>query len=202
MKKGLKFILGVILTICMSVSVMASQPSPGTDVKPEGGEVILDDGTVLDITNQDELSKYIIVTDPSREAEPISGNSTLKVFDVVVSSNVTSANVTLHVPGVKAGDSVVVKMFIDGKWVTVDAEVIADNKIRIHVTGSATFAVYKKDSTGGGTEGEGSGSEGSNTSETSPKTGENAAVPTAYAVFAVLAVIAAVSGYKAKKIVK
>lgn len=202
MKKWLNLMVCVVLTICMSVSVMAAQPSPGTDVRPEEGEVVLEDGTILDITDPDELGKYIIVTKPSREPEQIPGNSTLKVFDVIVSDNVSSASVVLHVPGVKVGDTVIVRMFVDGKWVEVEAEVIADNKIRINVTGSATFAIYKKDSAGGQTGGETEGTEGnegSNTSSTSPKTGETSAVPAAYAAFAVLAVIAVLSGYKAKK---
>lgn len=202
MKKWLSLIVGVILTVCMSVSVMAAQPSPGTDVRPEEGEIILEDGTVLDITDPDELAKYIIITDPSREPEKIPGNSTLKVFDVIVSENVSSAEVVLHVPGVKMGDTVIVKMFVDGKWVEVEAEVIADNKIRIKVTGSATFAIYKKDSASGNTGGNTEGTEGSNTSTTSPKTGETSAVPAAYAAFAILAAVAVLSGYKAKKISK
>lgn len=206
MKKLSRFLVAVVMMLCMTVSVMAAAPSPGIDVRPEGGNVVLEDGTVVDVNDPEELSKYVQVTDPTREPEKLDGHTNLGTVDIILSSGVGSAKITLYVPGVKKGDTVVVRIFINGQWVNVDAVVIDDNKVQVTVSESGTLEILKVN-TGSGS-GTGSDSEtgsgdqkpGENGSSTSPKTGESNALPAAYAVFAVLGVTAVMAGYKAKKL--
>ena len=114
----------------------------------------------------------------------------------MVFNGITSADVILHVPGVKIGDTILVRILVNGQWVDVEAEVVGDDQIRVKLTQAGTIEIQKATGSNGGG---GDNAQGSNTSSKSPKTGETSALPAAYAVFAVCGVAAVAAGMKLRK---
>ena len=135
----------------------------------------------------------------------------------MVFNGITGADVILHVPGVKIGDTILVRILVNGQWVDVEAEVVGDDQIRVKLTQAGTIEIQKATGSngGGGDNADNSGNnsngnnsdgntganntQGSNTSSKSPKTGETSALPAAYAVFAVCGVAAVAAGMKLRK---
>lgn len=208
MKKITRFLVAVFMILTMAVSVIAAPPSPGTQVKPNNGEITLGDGTVIQVDNPDELAQYIEITESEVKPQTMPGHNSLATVDVTLAENVDSMNIVLYVPGVKKGDVIVVRMLVNGQWVNVEAVVIDDNKVQVTLTESGTFEILKKSTgsgSGTGTESDsdsGNSQSGENTSSTSPKTGETHALPAAYVAVGILGAVAVFAGYKAKKSVK
>lgn len=199
MKKITCFLVAVAMMLSMTISAMAAAPSPGTEVKPNGGEIVLEDGTVIQVDNPDEMAEFIQITESEVKPETMDGHTNLSTIDVKLADNVDSMKVILYVPGVKKGDTIIVRMLVDGQWMNVEAVVIDDNKVQVTLTKSGTLAILKESTgTGAGT-GTGDSQSGENTSSTSPKTGESNAFPMAYTAVAVLGAAAVFAGYKAKK---
>lgn len=199
MKKITCFLVAVAMMLSMTISAMAAAPSPGTEVKPNGGEIVLEDGTVIQVDNPDEMAEFIQITESEVKPETMDGHTNLSTIDVKLADNVDSMKVILYVPGVKKGDTIIVRMLVDGQWMNVEAVVIDDNKVQVTLTKSGTLAILKESTgTGAGT-GTGDSQSGENTSSTSPKTGETNAFPMAYTAVAVLGAAAVFAGYKAKK---
>lgn len=199
MKKITCFLVAVAMMLSMTISAMAAAPSPGTEVKPNGGEIVLEDGTVIQVDNPDEMAEFIQITKSEVKPETMDGYTNLSTIDVKLADNVDSMKVILYVPGVKKGDTIIVRMLVDGQWMNVEAVVIDDNKVQVTLTKSGTLAILKESTgTGAGT-GTGDSQSGENTSSTSPKTGESNAFPMAYTAVAVLGAAAVFAGYKAKK---
>lgn len=199
MKKITCFLVAVAMMLSMTISAMAAAPSPGTEVKPNGGEIVLEDGTVIQVDNPDEMAEFIQITESEVKPETMDGHTNLSTIDVKLADNVDSMKVILYVPGVKKGDTIIVRMLVDGQWMNVEAVVIDDNKVQVTLTKSGTLAILKESTgTGAGT-GAGDSQSGENTSSTSPKTGESNAFPMAYTAVAVLGAAAVFAGYKAKK---
>lgn len=199
MKKITRFLVAVAMMLSMTISAMAAAPSPGTEVKPNGGEIVLVDGTVIQVDNPDEMAEFIQITKSEVKPETMDGYTNLSTIDVKLADNVDSMKVILYVPGVKKGDTIIVRMLVDGQWMNVEAVVIDDNKVQVTLTKSGTLAILKESTgTGAGT-GTGDSQSGGNTSSTSPKTGESNAFPMAYTAVAVLGAAAVFAGYKAKK---
>lgn len=199
MKKITCFLVAVAMMLSMTISAMAAAPSPGTEVKPNGGEIVLEDGTVIQVDNPDEMAEFIQTTESEVKPETMDGHTNLSTIDVKLADNVDSMKVILYVPGVKKGDTIIVRMLVDGQWMNVEAVVIDDNKVQVTLTKSGTLAILKESTgTGAGT-GTGDSQSGENTSSTSPKTGESNAFPMAYTAVAVLGAAAVFAGYKAKK---
>lgn len=199
MKKITCFLVAVAMMLSMTISAMAAAPSPGTEVKPNGGEIVLVDGTVIQVDNPDEMAEFIQITKSEVKPETMDGYTNLSTIDVKLADNVDSMKVILYVPGVKKGDTIIVRMLVDGQWMNVEAVVIDDNKVQVTLTKSGTLAILKESTgTGAGT-GTGDSQSGENISSTSPKTGESNAFPMAYTAVAVLGAAAVFAGYKAKK---
>ena len=216
MKKLISILVALVLTCMMSVNAMAAVSSPGKEVIPEKGTVTTTDGEKIDVNDPETLKQYIQIKNTDVQAENISGYSPLTTFDVVF-NGITSADVILHVPGVKIGDTILVRMLVNGQWVDVEAEVVGDDQIRIKLTQAGTIEIQKATGSngGGGDNADNSGNnsngnnsdentganntQGSNTSSKSPKTGETSALPAAYAVFAVCGVAAVAAGMKLRK---
>lgn len=216
MKKLISILAALVLTCMMSVNAMAAVSSPGKEVIPEKGTVTTTDGEKIDVNDPETLKQYVQIKDTNVQAENISGYSPLTTFEVGF-NGITSADVTLHVPGVKIGDTVLVRMFVNGQWVDVEAEVVGDDQIRVKLTQAGTIEIQKATGSngGGGDNADNSGNnsngnnsdgntganntQGSNTSSKSPKTGETSALPTAYAVFAVCGAAAVAAGMKLRK---
>ena len=195
MKKLISILVALVLTCMMSVNAMAAVSSPGKEVIPEKGTVTTTDGEKIDVNDSETLKQYIQIKNTDVQAENISGYSPLTTFDVVF-NGITSADVILHVPGVKIGDTILVRMLVNGQWVDVEAEVVGDDQIRVKLTQAGTIEIQKATGSNGGG---GDNAQGSNTSSKSPKTGETSALPAAYAVFAVCGVAAVVAGMKLRK---
>ena len=216
MKKLISILVALVLTCMMSVNAMAAVSSPGKEVIPEKGTVTTTDGEKIDVNDPETLKQYIQIKNTDVQAENISGYSPLTTFDVVF-NGITSADVILHVPGVKIGDTILVRMLVNGQWVDVEAEVVGDDQIRVKLTQAGTIEIQKATGSngGGGDNADNSGNnsngnnsdgntganntQGSNTSSKSPKTGETSALPAAYAVFAVCGVAAVAAGMKLRK---
>lgn len=211
MKKLISILATLVLTCMMCVTVMADVSSPGKEVTPEEGTVTTTDGEKIDVNDPETLKQYIQIKNTDVQAENISGYSPLTTFDVVF-NGITGADVILHVPGVKIGDTVIVRMFVNGQWVDVEAEVVGDDQIKVKLTQAGTIEIQKATGSngGGGDNADNSGNnsdgntganntQGSNTSSKSPKTGETSALPAAYAVFAVCGVAAVAAGMKLRK---
>lgn len=216
MKKLISILATLVLTCMMCVTVMADVSSPGKDVTPEEGTVTTTDGEKIDVNDPETLKQYVQIKDTNVQAENISGYSPLTTFDVVF-NGITGADVILHVPGVKIGDTILVRMLVNGQWVDVEAEVVGDDQIRVKLTQAGTIEIQKATGSngGGGDNADNSGNnsngnnsdgntganntQGSNTSSKSPKTGETSALPAAYAVFAVCGVAAVAAGMKLRK---
>lgn len=216
MKKLISILVALVLTCMMCVTVMADVSSPGKEVTPEEGTVTTTDGEKIDVNDPETLKQYVQIKDTDVQAENISGYSPLTTFDVVF-NGITSADVILHVPGVKIGDTILVRMLVNGQWVDVEAEVVGDDQIRVKLTQAGTIEIQKVTGSngGGGDNADNSGNnsngnnsdgntganntQGSNTSSKSPKTGETSALPAAYAVFAVCGVAAVAAGMKLRK---
>ncbi len=172
------------LACMMCVTAMAAVISPEKEVVPEKGTVTTTDGTIID-TDNNTTKNYIEIKKTDVTPETIKGYSNLTVFDVKF-HGISNADVILHVPGVKKGDTVIVRMYINGKWVDVEAEVVGDNQVRVKLDREGTLEVLiaTKDS---------------NNSSTSPKTGEANTLPAAYVIFAVCAVTTVTAGRKLRK---
>ena len=216
MKKLISILVALVLTCMMSVNAMAAVSSPGKEVIPEKGTVTTTDGEKIDVNDPETLKQYIQIKNTDVQAENISGYSPLTTFDVVF-NGITSADVILHVPGVKIGDTILVRMLVNGQWVDVEAEVVGDDQIRVKLTQAGTIEIQKATGSngGGGDNADNSGNnsngnnsdgntganntQGSNTSSKSPKTGETSALSAAYAVFAVCGVAAVAAGMKLRK---
>ncbi len=211
MKKLISILAALVLTCMMCVTAMADVSSPGKEVIPEKGTVTTTDGEKIDVNDPETLKQYVQIKDTNVQAENISGYSPLTTFEVNF-NGITSADVILHVPGVKIGDTVLVRMFVNGQWVDVEAEVVGDDQIKVKLTQAGTIEIQKATGSngGGGNSADNSGNnsngntgtnntQGSNTSSKSPKTGETNALPAAYAVFAVCGVAAVAAGMKLRK---
>ena len=210
MKKLISILAALVLTCMMCVNAMAAVSSPGKEVIPEKGTVTTTDGEKIDVNDPETLKQYIQIKNTDVQAENISGYSPLATFDVVF-NGITGADVILHVPGVKIGDTILVRMLVNGQWVDVEAEVVGDDQIRVKLTQAGTIEIQKATgSNGGGDNADNSGNnsdgntganntQGSNTSSKSPKTGETSALPAAYAVFAVCGAAAVTAGMKLRK---
>ena len=216
MKKLISILVALVLTCMMSVNAMAAVSSPGKEVIPEKGTVTTTDGEKIDVNDPETLKQYIQIKNTDVQAENISGYSPLATVDVVF-NGITGADVILHVPGVKIGDTILVRMLVNGQWVDVEAEVVGDDQIRVKLTQAGTIEIQKATGSngGGGDNADNSGNnsngnnsdgntganntQGSNTSSKSPKTGETSALPAAYAVFAVCGVAAVAAGMKLRK---
>lgn len=211
MKKLISILAALVLTCMMCVTAMADVSSPGKEVIPEKGTVTTTDGEKIDVNDPETLKQYVQIKDTNVQAENISGYSPLTTFEVNF-NGITSADVILHVPGVKIGDTVLVRMFVNGQWVDVEAEVVGDDQIKVKLTQAGTIEIHKATGSngGGGNSADNSGNnsngntgtnntQGSNTSSKSPKTGETNALPAAYAVFAVCGVAAVAAGMKLRK---
>ena len=215
MKKLISILAALVLTCMMCVTVMADASSPGKEVTPEEGTVTTTDGEKIDVNDPETLKQYVQIKDTNVQAENISGYSPLTTFEVIF-NGITSADVTLHVPGVKIGDTILVRMLVNGQWVDVEAEVVGDDQIRVKLTQAGTIEIQKATgSNGSGDNADNSGNnsngnnsdgntganntQGSNTSSKSPKTGETSALPVAYAVFAVCGAAAVATGMKLRK---
>ena len=216
MKKLISILVALVVTCMMSVNAMAAVSSPGKEVIPEKGTVTTTDGEKIDVNDPETLKQYIQIKNTDVQAENISGYSPLTTFDVVF-NGITSADVILHVPGVKIGDTILVRILVNGQWVDVEAEVVGDDQIRVKLTQAGTIEIQKATGSngGGGDNADNSGNnsngnnsdgntganntQGSNTSSKSPKTGETSALPAAYAVFAVCGVAAVAAGMKLRK---
>lgn len=194
MKKLISILAALVLTCMMGVNAMAAVSSPGKEVIPEKGTVTTTDGEKIDVNDPETLKQYIQIKNTDVQAENISGYSPLTTFDVVF-NGITGADVILHVPGVKIGDTILVRMLVNGQWVDVEAEVVGDDQIRVKLTQAGTIEIQKATGSNGG----GDNTQGSNTSSKSPKTGETSALPAAYAVFAVCGAAAVVAGMKLRK---
>ena len=197
---------------------MAAISSPAKEVIPDSGTVTTTDGEVINISDSETLKNYLEIKNSDVSAEEVSGYSPLTVFEVKF-KGITNADVILHVPGVKVGDTIIVRMLVNGQWVDVEAEVVGDNQVRVKLTQEGTIEILKASSNNGGNNtdadnsGNGTGNsgnntngstgsdntQGSNTSAKSPKTGETNALPTAYAVFAGCVLTVAVTGMKLRK---
>lgn len=211
MKKLISILAALVLTCMMCVTAMADVSSPGKEVIPEKGTVTTIDGEKIDVNDPETLKQYVQIKDTNVQAENISGYSPLTTFEVNF-NGITSADVILHVPGVKIGDTVLVRMFVNGQWVDVEAEVVGDDQIKVKLTQAGTIEIQKATGSngGGGNSADNFGNnsngntgtnntQGSNTSSKSPKTGETNALPAAYAVFAVCGVAAVAAGMKLRK---
>ena len=195
MKKLISILVALVVTCMMSVNAMAAVSSPGKEVIPEKGTVTTTDGEKIDVNDPETLKQYIQIKNTDVQAENISGYSPLTTFDVVF-NGITSADVILHIPGVKIGDTILVRILVNGQWVDVEAEVVGDDQIRVKLTQAGTIEIQKATGSNGGG---GDNAQGSNTSSKSPKTGETSALPAAYAVFAVCGVAAVAAGMKLRK---
>ena len=211
MKKLISILAALVLTCMMCVTAMADVSSPGKEVITEKGTVTTTDGEKIDVNDPETLKQYVQIKDTNVQAENISGYSPLTTFEVNF-NGITSADVILHVPGVKIVDTVLVRMFVNGQWVDVEAEVVGDDQIKVKLTQAGTIEIQKATGSngGGGNSADNSGNnsngntgtnntQGSNTSSKSPKTGETNALPAAYAVFAVCGVAAVAAGMKLRK---
>lgn len=215
--------LVLICTSCIGVMAAPSVSSPMKEVTPVRGTITLSDGSVITVNDAETMQKYIVIRGTDVAAEQISGYSSLAVFEVVFKDGVQSGTVVFHVAGVKAGDKLIVRMLINGEWVDLEAEAIGDDLVQVKLTQPGVIEILKADSSqnggNGSNNGSGNGSDngsnngsgnagsngtqsngsGANTSATSPKTGENNALPAACAVFFVCALAATVSGLKLKR---
>ena len=207
MKKLISVLAAFVLTCMTCVTAMAAISSPAKEVIPERGTVTTTDGEVIEINDSETLKKYLEIRNTDVTAEDVPGYSPLTVFEVKF-HGIKDADVILHVPGVKKGDTIIVRMFVNGQWVDVEAEVVDDDQVRVKLTQEGVIEILKATSSNGGNNtgnnsGNGTagsnGTKGSNTSTTSPKTGETNTLPVAYAVFAVCVAVTAVSGMKLRK---
>lgn len=211
MNKITKLITTILLSTLLINPVSAAAPSPEKQVIPQEGTITKTDGTTVDISDPEELKEYLNIKEPSVAPERVSGYAAINSFDVTLPAEAASAEVILHVPGVKKGDTVMVRIYVDGRWVNVEAIVIDDNKVKVTIEHSGTIEILKKNTpTGSGTDtpvinNPGSSSNGSttgghNTSSISPKTGEGNTYPMACTLAVIFGIVAIVSAIKAKKI--
>lgn len=209
MKKIINLMTVVLLFIILIVPISAASLSPEKEVVPEEGTITNKDGTKIDITDPEKLKEYLNIKEPSVEPERVSGYAALNSFDVTLPPEAASAKIILHVPGVKKGDVVMVRIYVDGQWVNVEAIVIDDDKVQVTIEHSGTIEILKKtSSSGSGTDtpvinnngSSSTGTDGRNTSSVSPKTGEGNLFNIACILAVSFGILALMAGIKAKKI--
>lgn len=207
MKKIVSALTALISVCVICVTAMAATSSPMKEIVPVNGTVTTTDGETITINDSDTFSKYLKITKTDTPAEDLPGYSAIGAFDVEF-TGITSADVVLHVPGVKAGDTVIVRMYVNGEWVDVEAEVVGDNEVRVKFAQPGTYEILKVVSSNGnngngsdasGNNGTSGNTTGTSTSSKSPKTGESNAFPAACAVFALCAAAAVTAGSKLRK---
>ncbi|MDC7288800.1 hypothetical protein NXH76_13405 [Blautia schinkii] len=210
MKKIFNLVTIVLLCTMLITPISAASLSPGKEVIPQEGTITNKDGSKTDISNPEELKEYLNIKPPSVELEKINNYAALNSFDVTLPEEASSAQVVLHVPGVKKGDVVMVRIYVDGQWVNVEAIVIDDDKVQVTIEQSGTIEILKKaSSSSSGTDtpvidnnngSSSNGTDGHNTSSVSPKTGESNAFNIACILAVSFGILALMAGIKVKKI--
>ena len=221
-------VLTMLILICTTcISVMAV-PSPRRDAVPVRGTITLSDGSVIAVDDEETMQKYVVLHETDVQPEQISGYSVMTTLEVEFKDGVQSAIVVLHIPGIKKGDRLIVRMLINGEWVDLEAEAVDDDMVQVKLTQAGVIEILRADSSqnnnGGNDNGNGqnngsgdtknngsggtnssNGTQGSNsgvnknTSTTSPKTGESNVFPMACAVFFGCVLAAAVSASRIRK---
>jgi hypothetical protein len=209
MKKIYSVVLTVLLVFALSMTVSASVNSPVKgEVTVTGGSVTLKDGNVVSGT---EVGTLVSVNKGTTASAGGSGLSSVSgTFDISLSDDVESATVQVYLAGVNVGDTVTVRVYLNGQWVDIEgAKVVAKDTVEIPVTAAGTYDVLVSTSSAGAGTGDGSSASGTsssttstsstNSSTTSPKTGEGAQFPAAVAAVVVFGACAVLSGRKARK---
>lgn len=86
---------------------------------------------------------YISLKNTLIPKENESGYITLLIVEVVF-KDIVEVNFSLHTPGVKSGEEIVVKQYNSEVWETVTSKVIGDNEVQISLTQPGVVAIYKK----------------------------------------------------------
>lgn len=128
-----------------SKSFHVSSLAPSKEVFPIRGTITNEDGEIIDVLDTDSLNSYLTVSNSSLETETIDGYSAITIFDVNF-NNLIDADVIYYVPGVKSGDTIIVKQYVSGKWSIIDATVVGDVNIKFKLTQPGTIAIYRKTS--------------------------------------------------------
>ena len=128
-----------------SKSFQVSSLVPSKEVFPIRGTITNEDGEIIDVLDADSLNSYLTVSNSSLETETIDGYSAITIFDVNF-NNLIDADVIYYVPGVKSGDTIIVKQYVSGKWSIIDATVVGDVNIKFKLTQPGTIAIYTKTS--------------------------------------------------------
>ena len=227
MKRIISVLTMLVLTCTTCISVMAV-PSPRRGAVPVRGTITLSDGSVIAVDDEETMQKYVVLHETDVQPEQISGYSVITTLEVEFKDGVQSAIVVLHIPGIKKGDRLIVRMLINGEWIDLEAEAVDDDMVQVKLTQAGVIEILRADSSqnnnGGNDNGNGqnngsgdtknngsggtnssNGTQGSNsgvnknTSTTSPKTGESNAFPMACAVFFGCVLAAAVSASRIRK---
>lgn len=128
-----------------SKSFRVASLAPSKEVIPIRGTITNEDGERIDVLDQDSLNSYLTLSNSSLETETIDGYSDIAIFDVNF-INIIDADVVYNVPGVKSGDTIIVKQYVSGKWSIIDATVVGDDQIKFKLTQPGTVAIYRKTS--------------------------------------------------------
>ena len=123
----------------------ALMPEPEKEIVAEWGTVTTEDGEAIDINDAGNINKYLSIMGSATEAESIENTYNLGVIDINF-INIIEANVVLRVPGIRQGDSIIVKQYSSGTWTPIDATVIGYDQIQVNFSQEGIYEILKKTS--------------------------------------------------------
>lgn len=91
------------------------------------------------------MKKYLSILSSATQPETITGYSKLAVIEVNF-IDIVSADAVLYVPGVKEGDTIIVKRYDSGSWTELDSQEVGNNEIQINFTKAGIYEILKKTS--------------------------------------------------------
>ena len=118
-------------------------PEPEKNHIAERGTVTTIDGEVIEISDSYSMENYLSVLVSATQPETITGYIKLAVIEVNF-IDIVSADTILYVPGVKEGDTIIVKRYDSGSWTEVDSQVVGDNQIRVNFTQADIYEILRK----------------------------------------------------------
>lgn len=118
---------------------------PAREIEAWSGTVITIDGEAIVITYKDGMKKYLSILSSATQPETITGYSKLAVIEVNF-IDIVSADAVLYVPGVKEGDTIIVKRYDSGSWTELDSQEVGNNEIQINFTKAGIYEILKKTS--------------------------------------------------------
>ena len=120
-------------------------PVAREDVIAVRGTFVTEDGEQINSISAETIKNFLTLEQTIDEVDSISGYSVVATFRVKF-NEIISVDAVYQVPGVKEGDTIIVKELINNTWQTIDATVVGDDQVNFNLENEGLIAIYKKNS--------------------------------------------------------